>query len=288
MSTSVNPNRILLGLVIGLVAGVLTLALGVPFPSLLNGARKLSVAVLDPVGQIFLRLLFFVVIPLVFASLASGVIQLANPAKLGPLAIRSFMLFFANMFIGVAIGLFLMNLLSPGGSLSAETREMLIADFSSSAIPATTTPSTFTLSGLVEMFLPRNFLGAVAGQSRNAIGDVLPLIVFALLVGAAGFALPEQRRQKFREALDCITELMIAIVHLALKLAPFAVPAMIYSVVVRVGVDIILALGLFVVACAGGILIHLFGTMSLWLVAFARTRPLKFFKDVRPVLEHFK
>ena len=284
MPSPVNPNRILAGLVIGLVGGALTLVLGVPFPSLLDGARAFSTAILDPVGQIFLRLLFFVVIPLVFASLASGVVQLGNPSKLGPLAARTFFLFAANMIIGAALGLLLMNILNPGGALSPETRDMLIADFSTTAITATPAPSALSLPALVEMFLPRNLLGAVTGQSRNAIGDVLPLIVFAILVGVAGFALPENHRRKFSDALDIISGLMTAIVHLALKLAPFAVPAMIYSVVVRVGVDIILALGLFVLACAGGMLIHLVGTMSLWLVSLARVRPLQFFRDIRSVL----
>ncbi|NCW57506.1 MAG: dicarboxylate/amino acid:cation symporter, partial [Gammaproteobacteria bacterium] len=89
-------NRILLGLVVGAVAGALTLVLGGPFPALLEAARGLSSQVFDPIGQIFLRMLFFVVMPLVFASLAAGVAQLGELTRLGPLAVRTFTLFFLN------------------------------------------------------------------------------------------------------------------------------------------------------------------------------------------------
>ena len=96
-------NRILAGLAIGAVSGSAVLALGGPLPGLLEGARRLSVNLFDPLGQVFLRLLFFVIVPLVFASLAGGVAQLGNLSRLGPLAARTFTLFFANMAIAVAL-----------------------------------------------------------------------------------------------------------------------------------------------------------------------------------------
>ncbi len=97
-------NRILLGLVVGVVAGIATLALGSVFPGLVPAMRTFSTNVLDPFGQIFLRMLFFVVIPLVFASLAGGVLQLGRLDKLGPLAGRTFFLFFLNMASASASG----------------------------------------------------------------------------------------------------------------------------------------------------------------------------------------
>ena len=76
-------NRILLGLLIGAVAGGVTLLAGGSFPDLLPVARRFATLVLDPLGQVFLRMLFFVVIPLVFASLANGVVQLGELSHLG-------------------------------------------------------------------------------------------------------------------------------------------------------------------------------------------------------------
>jgi DAACS family dicarboxylate/amino acid:cation (Na+ or H+) symporter len=69
-----------------------------------------------------------------------------------------------------------------------------------------------------------------------------------------------------------------------LRLAPYAVPAMIFSVIVKVGFDIIVALGLFVVGCLFMLLLHLFGTMSLWLRYLAKRSPAQFFRDIKDVL----
>ncbi len=118
----------------------MTLGIGEIFPPVLGVMRQVSVAVLDPFGQIFLRMLFFVVIPLVFASLASGVAQLGNLEKLGPLAGRTFALFFANMLIGVVLGLLMMNLLQPGHHLAAEAQELLMQEYGGSAHAGRSTP----------------------------------------------------------------------------------------------------------------------------------------------------
>jgi DAACS family dicarboxylate/amino acid:cation (Na+ or H+) symporter len=281
-------NRILIGLGVGLAAGLLTLAVGHYQPGALATAQRFSTAVLDPLGQVFLRLLFFVVIPLVFASLAGGVVQLGDLRKLGPMAGRTFGLFALNMTIAVALGLMMMNLLSPGAAIDAGMREELRAAYAGDAARHVATSEArepFTLMTIVDMFMPRNLFGAVTGFSRGGIGEVLPLILFALLVGAAGTRLGGAERERFRDGLDLVTRVMTGIVHFALHLAPYAVPAMIYSVVVRVGWEFVLALSVFVAGVLGVLALHLFGTMSVMLVVFSkRWRPLAFFRAIRAVL----
>ena len=122
-------NRILIGLVVGIIAGVATLAIGKFSPDFLAFMRKVSTNVFDPFGQIFLRMLFFVVIPLVFASLATGILQLGRLDKLGPLAGRTFTLFFLNMGIGVGLGLIMMNVLQPGDHLDPAAKTRLLEEF---------------------------------------------------------------------------------------------------------------------------------------------------------------
>jgi Na+/H+-dicarboxylate symporter len=141
-----------------------------------------------------------------------------------------------------------------------------------------------SLALLVDMFMPRNLFGAVFGNERGKLGDVLPLIVFAILIGAAATQLSEDRRQRVQASVDLVAELMTRIVGYALRLAPYAVPAMIYSVIVKVGVDILVTLSLFVLGCTVALLLHLFGTMSLWLRFLARRSPVAFFRQIRPVL----
>ena len=280
-------NRILIGLLVGAAAGAATLVLGAFAPAVLTVARWLATNVFDPVGQVFLRLLFFVVMPLVFASLASGVVQLGSLSRLGPLAGRTFVLFFFNMAIAVALGMIMMNVVEPGNRLDDATQTRLVQEFGGAAqqqIDRSAQSPKMTPGLIVDMFMPRNLLGSFVGNDRNSLGEVLPLIVFAILVGAAGAALAPGKRERLQTGLVLVTDLMTTIVHFALRLAPFAVPAMIYSVVVKIGFDIIVALGIFVVGCATCMLIHLFGTMSIWLKLWTRQRPLDFFRQIKAVL----
>ena len=280
-------NRILLGLLGGAVAGALTLLVGAGSPAVLEAARSFSVTFLDPIGQVFLRLLFFVVMPLVFASLAAGVSQLGDLARLGPLSVRTFTLFFLNMSIACALGLLMMNVLQPGAVIDGDTKTRLIeqyGDASGKLIEKQAAQPDMSFTTVVDMFMPRNLIGAITGHDRATLGEVLPLILFAILVGAAAIQLGGRRREQLQSGLELVTELMTGIVRFALRLAPYAVPAMIYSVVVKVGWDILIALGLFVVGCLVVMLLHLFGTMSLWLKLFSRYRPIDFWRRIRPVL----
>jgi len=288
-----------------MILGVITLLAGpyIPIPgtvqSLAHGIgvttagnflelmRGVATVALDPVGRIFLRLLFFVVIPLVFASLATGVVQLGKPDKLGPLAGRTFVLFFLNMAIGVGLGLVMMNTLHPGSFIDEATKSKLMADYGAVTQQTLATQQTqtgLTFAIIVEMFMPANLLGAVVGQSTGRIGEVLPLILFAILIGLVGTSLAEEKRLRLQNALELITELMTGIVHLALRLAPYAVPCLIYSVLVKSGLDIILALGVFVLGCAGVMALHLFGTMSVWLKLWTSWSLRDYFAAVKSVL----
>ncbi|HWA85604.1 MAG TPA: dicarboxylate/amino acid:cation symporter [Opitutus sp.] len=280
-------NRILVGLVVGIVAGIATLGAGHFAPGALTFMQKVATNLFDPLGQVFLRMLFFVVLPLVFSSLATGVVQLGRLDRLGPLAGRTFALFFLNMAIGAALGLVMMNVLRPGSHLAPEAKAQLMAQFGGAAqrhVAASAAQEPMSLMTLVEMFMPKNLFGAVVGNSRTTLGDVLPLILFALLLGTVGTQLDAGKRQRLQNALELITELMTGIVHFALRLAPYAVPAMIYSVIVKTGVDIIVALGVFVLGCASMLLLHLFGSMSLFLKLWSKRSPRTFFRQIETVL----
>jgi len=280
-------NRILFGLALGAVAGTIVLAIGSVAPAVLTAAQWFATTICDPLGQVFLRMLFFVVIPLVFASLAHGVVQLGELSHLGPLAGRTFTLFFANMTIAVTLGLVMMNVVQPGGRLDEETTTQLVQEYSGQAqqhVAKSAERPEMSPATIVDMFMPRNLFGAFVGNQRNVLGDVLPLILFAILIGAAGLKLPRERKQRLQDSLETVAELMTGIVHFALRIAPYAVPAMIFSVVVKIGFDIIIALGLFVIGCIAVLLLHLFGTMSLWLRFLARRRPTEFFRQIKDVL----
>ena len=286
MTARANPaerlaSRVMWGMIVGLLCGA-----GLRFAS--NHAASaaptiewLAVQVLDPLGLVFLRLLFFVVVPLVFASLALGVVQLGRLEALGPLAGRTFLLFAVNMAVGVALGLLVMNVVRPGQRMDEQTRTVLLEKYAPEAAKTKERAEQqprLNLRSLVEMFMPANLLRAVVDF------QVLPLIVFALLVGAAGTQLPEARRRALADFLETTTELMTRIVHFAMTLAPYAVAALLASIVIKAGFDIVKALSLFVASLLAVMAVHLFGTMSLLLKLLSKRSPVAFFKAIRAVL----
>ncbi len=237
--------------------------------------------VLDPFGQVFLRLLFFVVVPLIFSSLVLGVIQLGRLDRIGPLAARTFALFFVNMSVGLALGLVIMNTMQPGHSIPAEVKAQLLAQAAGQAQEVQARASAMpaiSFRELVEMFMPRNLLKAVVEF------QILPLILFAILLGAAGTQLGDEHRRQARSGLEIITQLMTTLVHFAMLLAPYAVAAMLASQVMKAGVEVLKALSLFVACVLGGLALHLFGTITLLLKLLTRRSPVEFFKAIRTIL----
>lgn len=272
--------RILLGLVIGAVLGALVVLVG--SPGVLEKARWLAVQVCDPLGRVFLGLLFFVVVPLVFASLTLGIVQLGRLDRLGPLAGRTFGLFVLNMSIAVALGLLIMNTVRPGGRLDEATKAKLMAEFQSGAVDArqkSEAAPRLNFGTLVDMFFPRNLAKAVVEF------QMLPLIAFALVLGVAGTQLPDSERAGFQRALQVVCDLMTRIVHYALLLGPYAVAAMVFSVAVKLGIEFFVGkLLVFVLSVLGGIALHLFGTMSILVRVLGGRSPREFFRAVTAIL----
>jgi len=284
-------NRILLGMVLGVVLGAILRALFPQVEGLEAKAKWLTTQVLDPFGQVFLRLLFFVIVPLVFSSLALGIVQLGRLDRLGPLAARTFALFGLNMAVGVVLGLVAMNLVQPGKRLDPDTKARIESTFATDverqkvrSAEVTAEPTKRPLAWLVDTFMPPNLLQAVVGPERQRVGDVLPLILFALLVGAAGTTLAQQHQDGLKTMLETTSQLMTRIVGWALKLAPYAVTAMVLSVIINIGLDFLKALLLFTGLLVLVMALHCFGTMSALLKIFTRRSPVEFFRVVKTIL----
>lgn len=273
--------RILWGMAGGLALGALLRVGMAQHAALRDAATWLAREAFDPLGQVFLRLLSFVVVPLVFASLMLGIVQLGRLSQLGPLAGRTLLLFAANMMVGAGLGLVIMNTVRPGDRLDPATRTQLIESSRAQVEDVQTRDAAqprLTPAQLVEMFMPRNLLKAVVEF------QILPLILFALLTGAAGTQLPDEPRRRVQGALEIAVELMTGLVHYAMRLAPCAVAAMMASLVLRLGLEFLRPLLLFLVCVLGGIMLHLCGTMSLLLKLFTRRSPLDFFRAIRTIL----
>jgi DAACS family dicarboxylate/amino acid:cation (Na+ or H+) symporter len=132
------------------------------------------------VGQIFLRLLFMVVVPLVFASVTMGVASLGDLRRIGRVGTKTLLIFFVTTAVAVVVGLALVNVIRPGESLDPAIRTALMAEYSSEAGEKVvlSEENRFGINTLVNI-VPRNPVAAAAN------GDMLGLIFFSLIFGIA-------------------------------------------------------------------------------------------------------
>jgi DAACS family dicarboxylate/amino acid:cation (Na+ or H+) symporter len=270
-------NRILLGLLLGAVAGIGANLFLVPrVPEAVEAANRW---VFVPVGQIFLRMLFMVVIPLVFASLALGVASLGDLKRLGRVGGRTMGYFFSVTAFSVAIGLVLVNVMKPGEGLPVETRERLLETYRGEAASKMEAAgkAEFGPSLLVNI-VPRNPVAAAAN------GDMLPVIFFSLLFGIGITKIADEKRVFWMKLLEGLADVTVVLIGMALKIAPVGVFGLIFAVTSRFGFDILRQLLYYVVTVLLGLTILILGVYPVYLRFRAGVSPWAFLKKMRPVM----
>jgi DAACS family dicarboxylate/amino acid:cation (Na+ or H+) symporter len=275
----------LLGLVLGALAGI---AANWATQGNDRAREILSIAidsVAHPIGQIFLRLLFVVVMPLVFASIACGVASLGDLKKLGSLGGRTLAFFIVTSAASAVLGIAALRLVRPGEGFSLETRAELMKNYASQAAEyqakADANAVTTVLgraNQVLDMFLPRNLAKAVTEM------DMVPLIVFALIFGAALTMIEARKRESMTTWLEALSDAMVTIVGFAMKLAPIAVFCLIFGVTARFGASLLGKLGVYVVLILLCYLIQLFVLYPVLLVTLARRNPWEFLRKATPVI----
>jgi len=267
-------TRILIGLLAGAVVGVACNILW-------SGAPALDAAVdtvAQPVGQVFLRMLFMVVVPLVFTSLALGVAGLGDVRRLGRVGGRTIALFLATTTLAVVLGLTASNLIQPGGAIDPGVRAALLTEFGGAAAERVEQGAGgFGIHTFVNI-VPRNPLDAAAR------GDMLGLIFFTLVFGIAITRLPETTARPLLAVLEAVGQAVTVMIGFAMALAPYGVFALVFAVTARFGLDVLQSLGLYVVAVLTALALHQFlvlGALARWL---AGVRPALFFRRARTLM----
>lgn len=246
------------GVFLGLAAGAI-LGLGANLvwrgsPALAWTVRYLA----QPVGQIFLRMLFMVVVPLIFTSLVLGVTGIGDVRKLGRIGAKTFAVFLGTTSVAVVVGLILVNLVKPGAALSGQAREELLVTYSGEAatqVQRLEGPG-FGIQTLVQI-VPRNPLDSAAR------GDMLGLIFFSIVFGLALALLPRPQAAPVLAVVEGIGKAVEVMIGFAMRLAPFGVAGLLFTVTAQFGFDVLTSLGMYVLVVLAGLLIHQFGTFSL-------------------------
>ncbi len=286
MSHSPHGHRsILAGLALGALAGAAANALAREDEGVELLVSRAVDAVAYPVGQVFLRLLFLVVVPLVFASLAAGVARLGDVEKLGRLGARTLAFFLVTMSLSAVLGIFAMDVFRPGTGFDESARAGLVigsgeavAKVESAAAARSTDSLRGVVTEILDAFLPRNVLKAAVEM------QMLPLVVFALVFGAALSLLEERRRTPLLDFFDAIVGTMERIVGFAMKLAPIAVFCLIFATIAQFGVELLGKLAFYVAIVLVCYLIQLFLLYPVLVVIFARMNPRVFLQRIAPVM----
>lgn len=276
-------TRIIIGLVIGVLAGLAAnLLLGGE-----HGAVKWAVRhITEPIGQLFLRLLLMIVIPLVGSSLIIGVAGIGDIRQLGRVGAKSFGYCLVVSAISVVIGLTLANTIRPGEKMPPETRTALQARYSSDAAKRvadtqkTTGSTPSPLMQVVETVVPKNPVYAVAGENPN----MLHLMFFALMVGIAVTLLPAGVAAPLISVLEAVYAVTAKLIDLIMKFAPFAVACLLFTNIAQFGAGLLQALGWFIATVLLGLSLQMFGVYSLSVWLLSRINPLEFFRRVKTVI----
>ena len=267
-------NKLLIALAAGFALGTLAHVWGGE-----SGAiQALATHVLRPIGQIFLRTIFMIVVPMVFSALVIGVYELGRAHGLGRVAGKTLAFTVVLSGASVALGVALVNLLRPGQGVQLGEAGAAAAVTSLQANAAAAKP----LSDILIELIPRNPLDSAV---RALDGEMLPLMVFSLIFGVAVSRIPvaDGERNLLVRILEQIFDACMRIVHFAMRLAPVAVFAIVFNTAFTFGTAVFASLLLYVVTVVVGLALQQFvvyGSM-LWLVA--RRSPLEFFRSCREV-----
>ena len=239
-----------------------------------------NVNLLRPIGQIFLRAIFMIVVPMVFSALVIGVYELGRGHEIAGVAGRTLGFTVVLSTLSVAIGLMLVNLLRPGDAFPIQTAPVQSVQ-SVQTLQAQAAGAKSVADTLVEL-IPRN---PIETAVRALDGDMLQLMIFALIFGIAISAIaPKQKHENVLiRLLEQVFEACMWIVHAVMKLAPVAVFAIIFNTAFTFGTGVFASLFLYVATVVAGLLLQQFGVYSAMLALVARRSPVEFFQKCREV-----
>jgi len=277
-------SKIFIGLAVGIVLGLICNALFAGSPAL----EWLLKYVIAPLGQIFMRLIFMAVIPLIFSALALGVAGLGDVRQLGRIGAKTLTFTLILTTISVLIGITLVNTVKPGMGLEGPQRDALMATITGSSVQTTVEKASQAKSIIQTVLdiIPKNPLSDAthAFDETYTGGGILALMFFSLFLGIALALTRSERTEVFEKWLEGLYDVVMKIIGIAMKLAPYGVAALVFVVATRLGLNIVVLLGKFVLVVLVGLLIQMVVVYSVVLKYVVRVSPWKFFKRIEEVI----
>jgi len=265
------PARVLIGFVGGSVAGAAA------FWWTQHGGEAGVISVIvdsiaQPAGQLFLKFLKMLVLPLMFSALVVGVTEIGDIASLGRIGWR--MLFYTALLtsIAIAVGLVVINLVQPGVGFDPAIRDSLLAANTQAAHEITATKPTLSGVQIIMGIVPDNPIKAAAN------GDFLAVMFFAVMLGIALVLKQTPATVTFKDTVQGLLDLVMKLMELIIRLTPYAVAALMFSLTARFGTDILGRLGVYAFCVVLAIAIHMFVVLPLWVRYVGGMNVLYFFR----------
>lgn len=252
--------KIIIALVLGAITGIM---LNVFAPDLFP---PLNTYVFTPIGKIFINLITMLVVPIVFISIALGTAGLGDPKKLGRIGLKTIGFFLATTSVAIVIGLGLAYLFEPGNAGTFNTEGL---EYSSEKAP----PISETLLNII----PTNPIQSFAD------GNMLQIIVFAIFIGFA-LTMLGTKVDKVKDLLEQGNEIMMYLVNLVMKFAPYGTFALLASAIGQQGLDAIKAMSLYMIVVLLALVVHAIVTYGSTILLIAKRNPIHFFKGFAPAM----
>jgi Na+/H+-dicarboxylate symporter len=275
-STTAEHRRLQLRILIGFIAG-LTLGLTVYATGPDAGwVNAVITYVTQPIGQIFLRLLFMLVLPLLFSALVVGIAEMGEVRMLRSVGVKTLLYTVIVSGIAVALSLALVNLLQPGGGVDPAVARQMIGEASQSAagIVQRAGEGKTGMDALVAI-IPSN---PITAMSEN---DILAVMFFALFFGIGLLLVQTPRTALVKTAFEGVFEVAMRLIGLVIKLAPIAIFCFMFNLAAQFGWDLIIKLAAYVGVVLLALGIQMFGVFPALLKFIARKSPVAFFRETQ-------
>ncbi len=263
----------LIGFVVGLAGGMaVNLMVGADAPWVV----WLTSNVTGPAGQIFLRLLFMLVIPLLFSALVVGVAEMGDLKSLGRAGIKTLLLTVVVSGIAVVIGLAMVNIFRPGDGVDPELAARLLAQGAEGASAIVEkAPESVQFGQFFLDLIPSNVFTAAAEN------QILPVMIFALFFGVGLVMAKSPATDRLQTVIEGILEVTMKLINMVIKLAPYAIACLMFNLAALFGWDLLVRLAAYVGVAVGAMAIHMFVVYPLVVWIGGGMNPLTFFRGIR-------
>ena len=267
-------TRVLIGALLGAAAGALSFFFFRDTPGLDVFTRYVA----QPVGQVFLRLLFMLVVPLLFSALALGVAGLGDIRTLGRIGVRTLVYTVCVSVIAVLLGIVLVNVLQPGHGLDPELRARLLSQSADRVAAITAAKPATTGVNLFVQIIPDNPLKAAAN------GDMLGWMFFSLMIGVGLCLTKTAMSERLQEAIEGLYDVCMRLIGLVIRFSPVGVAALLFTLTSQLGYQILGQLARYVMVVVLGLALHQFVVYSILLASFGRMSPMRFFRGIQEAM----